>query len=120
MNLQSFSARFSFEDLAALCARPDFLAAVEASDFALAEVLAAQFFAARDASSIDIAVAQQLNWDSRHAEAKALVAQWAAATGHTGGDHKQARQSRIRRIVKHGINSDYARAIRAEAGMISE
>lgn len=116
MNAKDFSSRFSFEDWSELCSLGDFTRAVEAGEFDRAEVIAHEHFQRRDEAGARVV----LEWERRHAEARALVAQWAAATGRTGGDHKQARQSRIRRIVKHGIDSDYARAIRAEAGMIVE
>lgn len=50
-----------------------------------------------------------------HQEAQQLVYDWAMATGHTGQQHAQARQSRIRKVMKNGLDSDYARKLMREA-----
>lgn len=120
MNTETFAKRFTAGEWFELCALANFNAAVMAGEWESAEVIAHEHLTRRWDDEIHRAAAGVAGWEARHQAARELVHQWAEATGRTGREHKQVRQSRIRRIVKHGLASEYARKIRAEAGMISE
>ena|ERR1017187_6518680 len=53
-------------------------------------------------------------WANLHREAQELVKAWAISMKRTGAAHKQARQGRIRKLVKHGLDSRYADGLRKE------
>lgn len=42
---------------------------------------------------------------------------WAAKLGKVGRKWKQSRQAHVRKLAKHGLNSEYARKMAAEAGI---
>ncbi len=50
-------------------------------------------------------------YENVHALACEIVAAWAKANGRTGRKNAQTRQSKIRKIVKNGLDSEYARKI---------
>ena len=64
--------------------------------------------------AFSLAVAALAGVQQEHAPACALVAEWAAATGHTGRDGRQSRACRIKKLMRYGLASAYADALRAE------
>jgi hypothetical protein len=113
---EAFAARFSGDDWAWLVNLPDgkFWNLVEDGDFEGAEIMAECLLANRNMPATWAAAEAQERWEKMHQAAREMVARWARATGRTGGAHKQARQARIRGLMKNGLESAYAARLKAE------
>ena len=116
-----FMAQFGQLDWVDFCGTPGFSEAWEAGEIARASVIAHGVLVRKNRLDKEPTAEQWAKISSNiqeqgrlHDAARSLVAQWARATGRTGKSHKQARQSRIRKLVKNGMQSDYAKRLKAE------
>lgn len=114
-NIASFALRFSDSDWTAICGRADFHAAIESADFDLAEVIARRELDRNLSALPSLAVC--VDSTPEHGAARAFVSAWAACVGKTGRAGKQSRQGHIRKLMRHGLGSDYARKMAAQAGL---
>lgn len=115
-----FAARFSYEDWSWLCTFEKFNQAVQAVELGVAEVIAHEKFAERDAVSPET-LAEMDDRFHRQQENNILIREfvtlWANQLGRNGKAWKQSRQNHIRRLMKHGLGSDYAMKMRMQAGI---
>lgn len=112
------NGEISTEQHIELSTSPAYCRACEAGDWPLVRVIA--FCFANKTLDADAQTGAEIliERERRHKAASDLVAIWARATGRTGGAHKQSRQNHIRRLLKRGISSDYARKMMLEAGLV--
>lgn len=118
MTAELFTSRFNQADWTALCAIPQFNEAVAAEDFALAEVIAWRQLTNNLNTPVN-------DWtevgkiERLHLACREFVAVWARRTGREGRGGKQSRQNHIRKLMKRGLNSDFARKMCLEAGIVA-
>lgn len=110
-----FAARFNPDDWTELCRSQKFLDAVEALEFGLAEVIAWEILLKDLNANAEVSAKIHANQERLHESVRAFVSVWAAKTSRTGKGSKQSRQGHIRKLMKHGINSEYAQKMLDEA-----
>lgn len=70
--------------------------------------------------NIPVSPEMVLNWKKAESDRKAqmdFVSKWACAVGKTGSKGKQSRQGHLRKLAKHGLKSEYAFKMAAQAGI---
>jgi len=113
MTADEFGSRFSIEEWFDLLLAPGFEDALDRRDWKRAEAIAHEALGPRQ-TDLEVAAAYQTEQAQLHREVRSFVGQWARALGRTGPAHKQARQCRIRSLMKHGLASPYAHKLHAE------
>lgn len=115
--LQLFASRFSIDDWQMLLQIPGFDEAVAKGAFDEAEAIA-WFELTKDMNRDAISAAEAYCARIKeHAAVCDFVRIWAAKTNRVGGKGKQSRQNHIRKLMKHGLKSEYARKMAVEAGL---
>ena len=102
---RQFAAIFTAEDWLFLTAIPEFNAALEDWEFGQAEVIARVRLFERDRASIDVGALAMVARDEAHEAVAEFVRIWALRCG---------RQNHIRRLMAHGLDSNYAAAMKRE------
>lgn len=112
-----FAARFSLEDWQWFCSFENFTKAVEDLELGIAEVISHEKFTERDEPVIRAGAAALSALEKQHELVREFVSLWAQQLGRTGRKWKQSRQNHIRRLMQHGLTSDYASKMRTQAGI---
>jgi hypothetical protein len=110
-----FRRRFSNEDWQTLCRNTKFLDAIEAGEIDLAEVIAWEILLSDLNRDSDVAAKLHAERERLHEAVRAFVFIWADKTDRAGRKWKQSRQNHIRRLMKLGLQSEYAKKMLAQA-----